>query len=193
MSVINLEYLFQPRSVAVIGATNDPTNAGNILMRNLMGGGFLGPVMPVSTDAEAIAGVLTYKDVEDLPKVPDLAVICLPLEECPNLLARLSEIGVRASALIGPGFSAMPEVDRHRLRGELLRAAKSPQMRILGPKSLGFIVPSLNLNASIAPLPAKAGKIAFVSQSDSFIPTVLDWAATNDIGFSHVISLRKPH
>lgn len=189
MSVINLEYLFQPRSVAVIGATNDPTNAGNILMRNLMGGGFLGPVMPVSTDAEAISGVLTYKDVEDLPKVPDLAVICRPLGECPQLLARLSEIGVRACALIGPGFSTMPENERNRLRGELLRAAKSPNMRILGPKSLGFIVPALNLNASIAPLPAKPGKIAFVSQSDSFIPTVLDWAATNDIGFSHVISL----
>ncbi len=189
MSVFNLEYLFQPRSIAVIGATNDPSDPGHILMRNLMGGGFLGPVMPVSTDAEAISGVLTYKDVEQLPKVPDLAVICRPLEECPALLTQLSEIGVRASALIGPGFSAMPEEERFKLRGELLRAAKSPKMRILGPKSLGFIVPFMNLNASLAPLPAKAGKIAFVSQSDSFIPTVLDWAATNDIGFSHVISL----
>lgn len=189
MSVINLEYLFQPRSIAVIGATNDPCNPGQILMRNLMGGGFLGPVMPVSTDAEAISGVLTYKDVEDLPKVPDLAVICRPLQDCPALLSKLSEIGVRAVALIGPGFSAMPEDEKNKLRGELLRAAKSPQMRILGPKSLGFIIPTQNLNASLAPLPAKAGKIAFVSQSDSFIPTVLDWAATNDIGFSHVISL----
>ncbi|CCO23151.1 bifunctional acetate--CoA ligase family protein/GNAT family N-acetyltransferase [Maridesulfovibrio hydrothermalis] len=189
MSVINLEYLFQPRSVAVIGATNDPANAGNILMRNLMGGGFPGPVMPVSTDAEAISGVLTYKDVEHLPKVPDLAVICRPLAECPELLAKLSEIGVKASALIGSGFSVISEDERDRLCGELLSAANSPQMRILGPKSLGFIIPALNLNASIAPLPAKAGKIAFVSQSDSFIPTVLDWAATNDIGFSHVISL----
>lgn len=189
MSVINLEYLFQPGSVAVIGATNDPDNAGNIVMRNLMGGGFLGPVMPVCTDAEAIAGVLTYKDVESLPKVPDLAVICLPLKDCPPLLAKLSEIGVKACALIGSGFSSIPEEGRIRLRAELLRAANSPQMRILGPKSLGFIVPALNLNASLAPLPAKPGKIAFVSQSDSFIPTVLDWAATNDIGFSHVVSL----
>ncbi|WP_415715227.1 bifunctional acetate--CoA ligase family protein/GNAT family N-acetyltransferase [Maridesulfovibrio sp.] len=189
MSVINLEYLFQPGSVAVIGATNDPANAGNIVMRNLMGGGFLGPVMPVCTDAEAIAGVLTYKNVENLPKVPDLAVICLPLQECPPLLEKLRKKGVKACALIGPGFSAIPEKERLRLRMELLLAANSPQMRILGPKSLGFMVPALNLNASLAPLPAKAGKIAFVSQSDSFIPTVLDWAATNDIGFSHVVSL----
>lgn len=132
---------------------------------------------------------MTYKDVSDLPKVPDLAIICLPLEECPPLLERLRNIGVKACALIGPGFSAIPENERVRLRAELLRAANSPQMRILGPKSLGFIVPAMNLNASLAPLPAKAGKIAFVSQSDSFIPTVLDWAATNDIGFSHVVSL----
>ncbi|WP_320171622.1 bifunctional acetate--CoA ligase family protein/GNAT family N-acetyltransferase [Maridesulfovibrio sp.] len=191
MSVINLEYLFQPRSIAVIGATNDPSNAGYILMRNLMGGGFLGPVMPVSTDAEAISGVLTYNDVEDLPKVPDLAVICRPLSECTQLLARLSEIGVKAAALIGPGFSAMSENEKNKLRRELLQAARSPHMRILGPKSLGFMVPTINLNASLAPLPAKPGKIAFVSQSDSFIPTVLDWALTNDIGFSHVISLGR--
>ncbi len=189
MSVVNLEFLFQPRSVAVIGATNEPGNPGNILMRNLMGGGFLGPVMPVSTDAEAISGVLTYKDVEGLPKIPDLAIICRPLEECPELLIKLRKRGVKAAALIGPGFSEMSEEDRNKLSKELLKAANSPQMRILGPKSLGFINPSLNLNASIAPLPAKAGKIAFVSQSDSFIPTVLDWAHTNDIGFSHVISM----
>ncbi len=189
MSVVNLEFLFQPRSIAVIGATNEPDNPGNILMRNLMGGGFLGPVMPVSVNAEAISGVLTYKDVDALPKVPDLAIICRPLEECPELLAKLSARGVKASTLIGPGFSKMSKDDKIKLSRELMTAANSPQMRILGPKSLGFIIPSLNLNASIAPLPAKAGKIAFVSQSDSFIPTVLDWAHTNDIGFSHVISM----
>ncbi|WP_031484559.1 bifunctional acetate--CoA ligase family protein/GNAT family N-acetyltransferase [Maridesulfovibrio frigidus] len=189
MSVVNLEFLFQPRSIAVIGATNEPDNPGNILMRNLMGGGFLGPVMPVSVNVEAISGVLTYKDVDALPKVPDLAIICRPLEECPEILAKLSARGVKASALIGPGFSKMSEDDKIKLSRELMTAANSPHMRILGPKSLGFIIPSLNLNASIAPLPAKAGKIAFVSQSDSFIPTVLDWAHTNDIGFSHVISM----
>ncbi|OEU69751.1 MAG: GCN5 family acetyltransferase [Desulfovibrio sp. S3730MH75] len=189
MSVVNLEFLFQPRSIAVIGATNEPDNPGNILMRNLMGGGFLGPVMPVSVGVEAISGVLTYKDVDALPKVPDLAIICRPLEECPEILAKLSARGVKASALIGPGFSKMSEDDKTKLSRELMTAANSPHMRILGPKSLGFIIPSLNLNASIAPLPAKAGKIAFVSQSDSFIPTVLDWAHTNDIGFSHVISM----
>ncbi len=189
MSVINLESLFQPGSVAVIGATNDAGNAGNILMRNLMGGGFLGPVMPVTAEAEAISGVLTYKDVSELPKTPDLAIICRPLEECPKLLRQLRERGVKASALIGPGFTSTSEVDREKLRKELIRAANPPEMRILGPKSLGFIIPSMSLNASIAPLQAKQGKIAFVSQSDSFITTVLDWALANEIGFSHVISL----
>lgn len=189
MSVINLKSLFQPESVAVIGATNDAGNAGNILMRNLMGGGFLGPVMPVTADAEAISGVLTYQDVTKLPKTPDLAIICRPLAECPDLLLQLRERGVKAAALIGTDDTSVNEVERESIRRDIILAANPPQMRILGPKSLGFIIPSINLNASIAPLLAKQGKIAFVSQSDSFITTVLDWANTNEIGFSHVISL----
>lgn len=189
MSVINLKSLFQPGSVAVIGATNETGNAGNILMRNIMGGGFLGPVMPVASDAEAISGVLTYKDVNDLPKTPDLAIICRPLEECPEIMIQLRKRGVKAVAIIGPGYSTQDEEERAKIRKELLIAAQAPKMRLLGPKSLGLIIPHMNLNASIAPLEAKSGKIAFVSQSDSFITTVLDWADSNGIGFSHVVSL----
>ncbi|WP_027178300.1 bifunctional acetate--CoA ligase family protein/GNAT family N-acetyltransferase [Maridesulfovibrio bastinii] len=189
MSVINLKSLFQPSSVAVIGATNDAGNAGNILMRNLMGGGFLGPVMPVAADDEAISGVLTYKSVSELPKIPDLAIICRPLEECPEIIIQLRKRGVKAAAIIGPGYTTQDEDERKKIRKNLVIAAQPPKMRLLGPKSLGLIIPHMNLNASIAPLVAKQGKIAFVSQSDSFITTVLDWADSNEIGFSHVISL----
>ncbi|MBN2141222.1 MAG: GNAT family N-acetyltransferase [Desulfovibrionaceae bacterium] len=189
MGVVNLGHLFQPKSVAVIGATNDPANPGNIVMKNIMGGGFAGPVMPVSDEAEAIAGVLTYRRVMDLPKTPDLAIVCRPLSDVPEIVMRLKERGTRAVALIGAGFMGMDAEERQDVRETILSIAGPPEVRILGPKCLGFMVPSLNLNASLSHTSVLPGNIAFVSQSDSLFTTVLDWAKTHGIGFSHVVSL----
>ncbi|AMK10306.1 bifunctional acetate--CoA ligase family protein/GNAT family N-acetyltransferase [Pseudodesulfovibrio indicus] len=189
MSVINLEYLFKPRSVAVIGATNDPRNAGNIVMRNIMAGGFLGPVMPVSSQAEAIAGVLTYPSVRHLPKTPDLAVVCSPLDEVPEVIHSLKERGTKAAVLMGAGFASMTAEESQDIRSTILSIANPPDIRILGPKSLGFMVPSLNLNASLAHARVEPGKVAFISQSDSLFATVLDWAIDKGVGFSHMVAL----
>ena len=189
MSVINLEYLFKPKSVAVIGATNDPRNAGNIVMRNIMAGGFMGPVMPVSDTAEAIAGVLTYTSVKKLPKTPDLAIICSPLDEVPEIIHSLKQRGTRAAVLIGSGFASMTPEEHLDIKSTILSIAKPPEIRLLGPKSLGFMVPSLNLNASLAHSDIAPGKVAFISQSDSLFATVLDWAKAKGIGFSHMIAL----
>ena len=95
MGITNLEYMFNPKSVAVIGATNEALNPGNIVMRNIMTGGFLGPVMPVSDEAEAIAGVLTYPSVQKLPKTPDLAIVCNPLPEVPEILMQIGRASCR--------------------------------------------------------------------------------------------------
>ncbi|WP_419786216.1 bifunctional acetate--CoA ligase family protein/GNAT family N-acetyltransferase [Pseudodesulfovibrio sp.] len=189
MSVVNLEYLFKPRSVAVIGATNDPRNAGNIVMRNLMAGGFLGPVMPVSATAEAIAGVLTYPSVKHLPKTPDLAIVCSPLDEVPEVIHSLRERGTKGAVLMGSGFAAMTSDERADVVSTLLRMAEPPNFRIIGPKSLGFMVPSLHLNASLAHTEAAPGKVAFISQSDSLLATVLDWAKAKGVGFSYLVAL----
>jgi acetyltransferase len=189
MSLTNMDSLLSPRAVAVIGAANDAADVGRLVMKNLMGGGFAGPVMPVSREAEAIAGVLTYPSVADLPKTPDLAVVCRPLAEVPEIIRALRERGTRSVALMGPGYARLDDKSRARLRDELLEAASPPKMRILGPKCMGLIVPSLNLNASLAHMGSLPGKIAFLSQSDSLFTTVLDWAGSHGIGFSHVISL----
>jgi len=189
MSLTNLDSLFSPKAVAVIGAANDPSNIGHLVMKNLMGGGFTGPVMPVSREAEAIAGVLTYATVADLPKTPDLAIVCRPLTEAPAIIDALRARGTRSVALMGPGFARLDEKSRQRLRAEMLEAANPPALRILGPKCMGLIVPSLNLNASLAHTRSLPGKTAFLSQSDSLFTTALDWAGSHGIGFSHMISL----
>ncbi len=189
MSVTNLEYLFKPKSVAVIGATNDPRNAGNIVMRNIMAGGFMGPVMPVSDQAEAIAGVLTHKSVKHLPKTPDLAIVCSPLDEVPEIIHSLKERGTRGAVLMGSGFATMTPDERMDIKSTILSVADSPKIRLIGPKSLGFMVPSLHLNASLAHSDITPGKVAFISQSDSLFVTVLDWARAKGVGLSHMIAL----
>ena len=189
MSAINLEYLFNPKSVAVIGPTNDPLDAGNLIMRNIMTGGFLGPVMPVSDQAVAVAGVLTYPAIGRLPVVPDLAIICRPLTEAALLVDELRALGTRAVMLLGMSFAGLDEEARRRAREAILEAAGPPDVRILGPKCLGFMVPGLNLNASLAHTTIRPGKTAFLSQSDSLFTTVLDWAQGQSIGFSHVVAL----
>lgn len=186
MSINNLQYLFNPRSVAVIGASGQAEDPGNIIVRNLISGGFAGPVMPVS-DAPAISGVLTYKTVDDLPLTPDLAVLSLPLDKTIKGLEELSRRGARAAILLGSTFAGLSPADERAARSALRAAAGS--MRIIGPHSMGVMVPHVKLNATMAHTAVMPGRVAFVSQSDSLFTTVLDWGKANGVGFSHVVSL----
>lgn len=188
MKATNLEALFKPTSIAVIGASNVPRSAGAVVMRNLLGGKFLGPVMPVTGKVEAISGVLTYKDVETLPLTPDLAILCSPLETVSETIKQLGRRGTRAAVLLGNG-QAKSEQAAKEIKPKILDAAEPSGMRLLGPGCMGLIVSGAGLNASLSHTDALPGKIAFVTQSDSLFNTVLDWAKFNGIGLSHSISL----
>lgn len=185
MSVRNLSALFRPRSVAVIGATARPDSVGAIVMHNLLQGGFVGPIMPVNPKHSAIGGVLAYASVQALPMVPDLGVIVTPPASVPEVLEDLGRHGVHAAIVMTTGLSASDA----GWRDDAMAAARRYGMRVLGPSSIGLLVPGIGLNASYAPQPAAPGQIAFVSQSAAMCTTVLDWAKPKGIGFSHFISL----
>ena len=189
MTVRNLTYLFAPKSVAVIGASNTPGTVGAVVMRNLLQGGFSGPIMPVNPKHEAVAGVLAYPDVASLPKAPDLAVVCVPPDEVPKVIGRLGERGTRAAVVVTAGMALAGDADGEGRQRALLEAARPWRMRILGPNTLGLAVPAIGLNASFMHHPALPGKIAFVSQSGALCTAVLDWARPKGIGFSHFVSL----
>ncbi|MEH6403454.1 MAG: bifunctional acetate--CoA ligase family protein/GNAT family N-acetyltransferase [Sneathiella sp.] len=189
MSTQNLHHLFAPNSVAVIGASNRPKSIGSLVMKNLLEGGFQGPIMPVNPKHTAISGVLSYKDVQDLPVIPELAVICTPPQTIPSLLAQLGEKGTRAVVVLTAGLGSVASPTDGTVKDEMLRIARQFDMRILGPNCLGLLVPGIGLNASFSHRPALAGKIAFVSQSGALCTSVLDWARPRGIGFSHFISL----
>ncbi|MEX2450428.1 MAG: bifunctional acetate--CoA ligase family protein/GNAT family N-acetyltransferase [Rhodospirillales bacterium] len=189
MTIRNLDKLFRPQSVAVIGASNRERSVGATVMHNLLNGGFQGPIMPVNPNEKAVAGVLSYTDIADLPHVPDLAVVCTPPLSVPGIIAALGDRGTGAAAILTAGLSRHETANGETLIDAALTAARARGLRILGPNCLGLLVPGIGLNASFAHLSARPGKIAFVSQSGALCTSVLDWAEEHDIGFSHFISL----
>ena len=189
MTIRNLDALFRPGSVAVIGASNRPHSAGGVLIRNLLQGGFTGEVMPVNPKRGSVAGVAAHPHVAALPIAPDLAVICTPAPTVPDLVKELGELGTRAVVILAAGMSAATEGDGSTLQQRTLDAARPHLLRILGPNCLGLMVPGAGLNASFAHIGALSGRLAFVSQSGALCSAVLDWAHSNEIGFSHFVSL----
>jgi len=189
MSIRNLYHLFAPKSVAVVGASARPHAIGNVVMRNLLDGGFQGPIMPINPKYESVSGVLAYKDVEHLPTTPELAVICVPPKSIPDMMEQLCEKGTRAAIVLTAGLDAVEIEDGVTVKTRVLEIILRYGARILGPNCLGLLVPGIGLNASFSHIPALPGKIAFVSQSGALCTAVLDWARPRGIGFSHFISM----
>lgn len=189
MSVRNLDRMFKPSAVAVIGASNRPGSVGRVLAQNLLEAGFDGPVMPVNPRHDHIQSVVAYPDVASLPLTPDLAVIATPPRTVPGLIAALGERGTKAAVVITAGFGEGGQADGHELRQEMLDAARPHLLRVVGPNCLGIMVPGIGLNASFGKVAPAAGRLAFVAQSGAVISSVVDWAASRGIGFSHLVSL----
>ncbi|WMY75366.1 protein lysine acetyltransferase [Buttiauxella selenatireducens] len=180
MSQRGLEALLRPKSIAVVGASAKTDRAGYLMMRNLLAGGFNGPVMPVTPSHKAVCGVLAWPDIASLPFPPDLAIICTHSKRNLELLQSLGEKGCKACIILSAPPEQLPE---------LLATATQWQIRLLGPNSLGLLAPWQGLNASFSPVPIQKGKLAFISQSAAVSNTILDWAQQREMGFSWFIAL----
>lgn len=189
MSVKSVEQLLRPQSIAVIGASNQPNRPGNAVMRNLLQGQYDGPIMPVTPHYKSVNGVLAYRSIDELPIVPDLAIICTRATRVPAIILQLGRKGTRNAIVIAAGLDNLFTAQGTNLQEQMLAIAKEWGVRILGPDSLGIIIPELGLNASYAHINALPGKIAVVSQSSAVCVTLLDWARRRRIGFSQFISL----
>lgn len=182
MTIRNLEYLFKPRSVALIGASARPQSVGLWLSRNLLGGGLEGDVHLINPRRPTIEGHASIASIEALSTAPDLAVIATPPATIPGLIAELGRRGTRGAVVISAGVRA-------ELKQQMLDAARPYTLRIIGPNCIGLMVPGVGLNASFSHIAAPKGELAFLSQSGALITGILDWASSRRIGFSHVVSL----
>jgi len=188
MTIRNLDNIFKPASIALIGASDKPHGVGSVTAQNLLNGGFPGPIWFVNPRPQNIEGIKVYPDVASLPSAPDLAVICTPAATVPGLIAELGARGTRGAVVITAGFGESGADGRARSQ-EMLDAAKPHLLRIVGPNGLGVVSTPSHLNASFAHIPARRGDVAFLAQSGAIITTVLDWADARGIGFSHLVSL----
>ena len=188
MSTRNLDALFEPRSIALIGASNRAGSVGAVLARNLLETGFKGPVLPVNPHERFIRSTLAYASVADLPMAPDLAVIATPPPSVPGLIAELGQRGCRAAVVITAGFGEAGGAGAD-LKATMLQAARPHLLRIVGPNCLGVISPSRGVNASFAQLTPPAGGVALVAQSGAVTTAALDWASARGYGFSRVVTL----
>ncbi|RJG06123.1 GNAT family N-acetyltransferase [Noviherbaspirillum cavernae] len=189
MSIRNLNHLFEPKSIAVIGASNKPHSVGATVLHNLVIGGFSGPIMPVNPKYDMLDGLPVYPGIAELPSVPDLAVICTPPATVPGLIRELGASGTRAAIVLTAGLGTATDASGKTIKELMLAEAKRNLLRILGPNCVGLLIPGIGLNASFTHTDALPGKIAFVSQSGAMVTGVLDWAKSRGIGFSKFISL----
>ncbi len=189
MTTRNLDALFRPSAIALVGASNEPGKVGTVLAKNLLESGFAGPVMPVNPHETAIRSTVNYRSVAELPVTPDLAVIATPPAAVPGLVAELGARGCRAAVVVTAGFGEAGSAVGAGLRQAMLDASRPHLVRIVGPNCLGFISPAAGINASFAHLTPPAGRVALVTQSGAIATTLIDWAAARGLGFSHVVSL----
>lgn len=189
MSTHNLDRIFQPHRIVLVGANDEPFSPGSVVLRNLLSGDFPGVVYPVNPHREAIHGIVTFPDLGSLPHTPDLALLCGPAEDVPGQLRQCAQAGIKGAIVYSEGFresgsaGAALEAQIRQITSEFT------DLRVIGPNSLGVIAPYAGLNASQVVTKPAAGHLAFVSQSRALCNSIIDWATEQGIGFSYFVSI----
>lgn len=178
--------LFLPRAIAVVGASADPRKVGYAALRNLLS--FKGALYPVNPKHAEVLGRTAYRSLKDLPGPAEMAVIAVPAEAVPGVIAEAGTAGVRLAVILSAGFRESGEEGR-RLEEELMANARAAGIRVVGPNCLGIMLPPYGINTTFDPVSPKSGSIAFISQSGAVITMVVDWSLPEEIGFSVVISV----
>lgn len=189
MSSQNLAKVFRPGSVAVVGASSKAESVGRTVLENLQRAEFPGPIYPVNPKYDSLLGLPAFRSINDLPTCPDLVVIATPAATVPSLVHECGERHVPGLIIVSAGFREVGAAGQ-TLEAELeSQLARYPEMRAIGPNCLGVVVPGSHLNASFAASMAKPGRIAFISQSGALCTSILDWSLSENIGFSHFVSI----
>ncbi|MGQ9461176.1 MAG: acetate--CoA ligase alpha subunit, partial [Candidatus Bathyarchaeaceae archaeon] len=188
MVTINLEKIFDPKSIALIGASDEEGSVGYRLMKNLTELGYKGKVYPVNIRKKEILGFKAYQTVDQLPEAVDLAIIATPAKTVPDVVVQCGKAGIIGIIIISAGFKEVGPEGK-ALEDKILEVKKKYNLRIIGPNCLGIIRPSIHLNATFGTKTPKPGNIAFISQSGALGTAILDWAIHQNIGFSNFVSV----
>lgn len=183
-----MEALFQPKTIAVIGASKKENSLGKRLFENLTLRDYKGEVFPVNPKYEEINGSVCYKKIEDIEEYIDLAIIITPARTVAQLIRECGEANVKNALILSTGFRETGEKGEE-FEAEILLEARKSDVRVIGTNSIGFIRPHLNLFATFSDQRPKEGSIGFISQSGAMGEGVLDWGSSQNVGFSAFISI----
>ncbi|HKL82714.1 MAG TPA: GNAT family N-acetyltransferase [Desulfobacter sp.] len=188
MGTQNLSRMFNPESIAVIGAGDKQNRVGHTLVRNIIEGGFKGAVYPVNPDHTKILNIPAAKNIRDIQGMVDLAVVTAPINQVPEIIEACADKGAAGAVIISGGGRETGDKGS-RIEQQIKAAAGQSGMRIIGPNGIGIAHPPLNLNASHMPGSPAKGRVAFLSQSGSVCAALMDLAEKENLGFSHIVGL----
>jgi len=183
-----LNYIFAPKTVAVIGATEQAGSVGRTVLWNLISNPFGGVVFPVNPKRASILGIKAYPSIAAVPEKVDLAVVVTQAQFVPAIISECVEAGVKGVIIISAGFKELG-APGEELERQILVHARRGKMRIIGPNCLGVMNPVTGLNATFAGTMARPGNVAFISQSGALCTAVLDWSTREQVGFSAFVSI----
>ena len=182
------ESFFNPKSIAVVGVSENPKKLGSLIFQNIQNAKFKGQLYPINTriGGQTLYGHISYTKVSKIKEPIDLVIIVVAAKFCSSVVDDCITNGTKNISIIAAGFS---EVGNVSLENEISKKCKEHNINLLGPNCLGHLSTYTDLNASFADGYPPKGKIAFISQSGAFCCAMLDWAEKKQIGFSHFISI----
>ena len=183
-----LDFIFNPSSIAVIGASEDRKKVGHVIFKNLIEQGFKGKVYPVNVKRKEILGRKCYSSVKDIPDKIDLAIIAIPAKGVLPVIKDCADQGIKGVVVITAGFREIGG-EGIQLEKEITKIVKEAKMKMVGPNCLGVINTFNNMNATFAPNLPPSGRVSFFSQSGALGVALIDWAIENDFGFNKFVSL----
>ncbi len=179
--MLSVETLLNPKSIAIIGASNDTKKVGGIVTQNIIAK-YKGQVFPVNPKEETIQGLKSYKTVAEIPDVQDLAILAIPAEKVLEVLPQIGDKGIKNLLIFSAGFKEAGDQGKI-MEQKLLDLAGYYQFNILGPNCLGFVNNQISLNATFAKTPETRGNLSLISQSGAIATSFFDWCNTSGLGF----------
>ncbi|HXW98770.1 MAG TPA: acetate--CoA ligase family protein, partial [Methanomicrobiales archaeon] len=178
--------IFSPKSIAVVGASGDPSKVGYAVFRNLLP--FPGKLYAVNPNRSEVQGRQTYLSLSALPEPVQLAVVAVPARLVPGIVEEAGRTGVKTAIILAGGFGETGPAGK-ALEDQLLGIARRYSLRIIGPNCLGIMLPHQGVNTTFGPITPRPGRVAFLSQSGAVIATIVDWSVPEEFGFSAVVSV----
>ncbi|MBN2316464.1 MAG: CoA-binding protein, partial [Sedimentisphaerales bacterium] len=185
---MSLEHFFNPKSVAIVGASHTKGKVGYEILKNMIDASYPGKIFPINPKAQTIEGLKCFPDLKSIGQKPDLVIVIVPAKIVPSIMQQCADVGTKSVIIITAGFKEIGKEGK-ALEKEVIKIARKAGIRIVGPNCLGVVAPANKVNASFGGALPAVGSIGYLSQSGALLTAILDMANANDIGFSKLVSI----